>query len=213
MTNDPSREGTERHQSLAAYRAAGGQPADHSHAEMLLESASTERWVYPEERLALLVAIPAAKRTSTHLWEMELHTDPDVAEWFLAGFPAEVVAELEAAARREWDRQHRPWRAELVVHRDGFTCSISGRTDGVEAVEFTPRLEDWEDDLIVVHPDEITGVIERGRAAIREGMTMAERMGSDPQRRRRSLLDLDEQLAARSGTASPDVDGADEGPS
>lgn len=196
MTEPRSRDES-RHQTLAAYRAAGGNPADHPAVEDLVPVACLDRWVYPDRLRSRVEATHLAARTVLQLWTLELLDDPKLAEWFVDGLPTEVVAAEEEGARREWDVLHRPWRAELKVCPEGFRCEVSGRTDGVVAIKLTPRFDE-DRDRIWLHPDEIVSLYQRSLAAAEEGATLAERMG--PGRLQR----LEKRLAEL-GTAPQDI--------
>lgn len=196
MTEDTSRDAS-RHQTLAAYRAAGGDPAEHPDLDTLLQVAGFDRWVHPDEIKTRLGRIPAAERTPVEAWSVELLGDDELAEWFLDGLPPDVVEQQESAARREWDVLHRPWKAELVVRREGFRCDITGRGDGTVGILLSPRLDE-DREPILLHLDEVVALGQRSLAAVEEAVTLAERMGPGRQQRL-------EQRLAELGTAPQDI--------
>jgi hypothetical protein len=195
MTERKSRDAS-RQETLAAYRAGGGRPADHPDRDNLLQAAGIDRWIYRDTTKAVYEAIAEAERTPVQAMSLELLWDDELADWFLDGLPADVAEGQASDATGEWDVLHRPWRAGFTVRSDGFRCDISGRTDGAIALQLTPRYDE-DRDPILLHPDEVMGLLQRMLAAIDEGTTLGERMGPGRQ------LRLEARLAAL-GTAPQD---------
>jgi len=189
MTDSTSRDPS-RHQTLRAYRAQGGNPADHPHAVALTEVAGRGRWLAREhlrQQAAGKVAEGRAKPIDR--WTVELLDDDALADWFIEGLPDDLVALEERRTMEAWDREHRPWAAEVVVLWDGYRCAISGRTDSAVALRLTPRLEE-DREPILLHPDEVAVTCARGMQVLEEALDLTVAMG--PLRRRRIV---DERLA------------------
>ena len=94
-------------ESIRALRAHGGRPTDLPDALLLGEVAGHDRLaardLAPADVEAELAAVdpadPAAEARRTWLrWQVELLTDDDLADWFLASLPAELVTRLAAKA-------------------------------------------------------------------------------------------------------------------
>lgn len=189
MTDSTSRDPS-RHQTLRAFRAQGGNPADHPHAAALAEVAGRGRWL-AREHLRQRAAEKVAEGTAEPInrWTVELLDDDALADWFIEGLPENLVVLEERRTMEAWDREHRPWAAEVVVLWDGYRCAISGRTDSAVALRLTPRLDE-DRDPILLHPDEVAVTCARGMQVLEEALDLTVAMG--PLRRRRIV---DERLA------------------
>jgi hypothetical protein len=169
--SDDTHASTPWHESIQDYRERGGEPADHPSSDFLTEIACRMRWIAPERELAIaevqLAAEPATgtdRRVESHArWTIELLTDRELADWFVAGLPDAVVRLEESRTLDAWDKQMRPWGAEVVLLRDGFQCDISGRDDRLVALRLTPR-EAPDADALLLEVGAVMGVCERGMA-------------------------------------------------
>ena len=161
------------HESIQAYRSRGGEPAEHPSSDLLTEVACRLRWTARERELAIAEVQLAGRdddpsgsatdrRVESHArWTIELLTDRELADWFVAGLPEEVVRLEETRALDAWDKEVRPWAAEVVLLRDGFRCDITGRSDRLVALHLTPReAEDAEDLFLEIGA--VMGICERG---------------------------------------------------
>lgn len=189
MTDSTSRDPS-RHQTLRAFRARGGNPADHPHAAALAEAAGRGRWLARALlRREAAAKVEAGTAEPIDRWAIELLDDDALADWFIEGLPENLVALEERRTMEAWDLEHRPWAAEVVVLWDGYRCAISGRTDSAVALRLTPRLEE-DRDPILLHPDEVAVTCARGLHVLEEALELTVAMG--PLRRRRLV---DEGLA------------------
>jgi hypothetical protein len=157
------------HESIQDYRARGGRPTDHPSSDVLTEIACRMRWIAPERELTIAeVQLATASATGTDRrvesqarWTIELLTDRELADWFVEGLPDDVVRLEEARALDAWDKQLRPWAAEVVLLREGFKCDITGRNDRFVALRLTPREAPDADDLLL-EVGAVIGLCERG---------------------------------------------------
>lgn len=192
--SDPTSRDPSRHQTLRAFKERGGNPASHPDVDLLTEVAGRQRWwARTVHRREAAAKVEDGTATPVDRWTVELLDDDALADWFLAGLPADAVKLEEQAVMEAEDRRHRPWSAAIVVERLGYSCAISGRSDSLIALELAPRDSDQEP--VLLHPDEILGVVARGLQLVDEGVELTVAMG--PVRRRRML---DAHLA-QGGTA------------
>lgn len=145
------------HESIRAFRARGGQPADHPACALLTEVAGRIRWVATDrERAAAEEWLARTPRSATDRrleanarWTVELLSDRELADWFIDGLDDATVRREEERALDAWDRAARPWAAEVIPVRRGFRCDISGRTDRVVALRLTPRRVPDRDEILL----------------------------------------------------------------
>ena len=202
--SDATSRAPSRHQTLRAFKARGGNPAAHPDVDLLTEVAGRHRWVarqvYRDEAVA---KVEAGRATPIDRWTVELLDDDALADWFLGGLSEDAAALEEQAAMEVTDRRHRPWAATIVVEREGYSCAISGRTDSRIALELTQR--DSDQGRLLLHPDEVLGVIARGLQLVEEGIELTVAMG--PTRRRRildeHLVQAETALRRRDDTDGP----------
>jgi hypothetical protein len=76
-----------------------------------------------------------------------------------------VVRIEEARTLDAWDKEVRPWAAEVVLLRNGFQCDITGRSDRTVALHLTPRQAADADDLLL-EVGAVMGICERGMGVL-----------------------------------------------
>lgn len=171
------------HESVHDYRSRGGEPADHPSSDFLTEVACRMRWIAAERELTIAEVQLAGRggtarsatdrRAESHArWTIELLTDRELADWFVEGLPDAVVRLEEARALDAWDKELRPWAAEVVLLRDGFRCDITGRSDRFVALRLTPRLAEDADDLLL-EVGAVMGICERGMGHLEAALELA----------------------------------------
>jgi hypothetical protein len=186
MSNTTDHGSAPWHETISAYRARGGRPADHPAVEELTQVAGRRRWVAHQAELVLargrLERVEGSttdrRVESIDRWTVELLVKPALADWFLDGLPEEVVEHEEAVTLDAWDRLRRPWAVEVVIARTPYQCAISGRTDGPVALKLTSRVDDLGQSLLL-HPAVVMAACKRGMDLVDGGLDLIERTGPE----------------------------------
>lgn len=186
---DPRSPEESGHETLATYRARGGEPTAHPAVEFLSELAGHDRWlardiILANARIDHTLGLDEAESlmSSIDRWTIELMEDDELADWFLDGLPDEIIRREERYAVQTWDEARRPWTAEVVLQHEPYQCMISGRAGHRLAVRLTRRLDPYHDPILL-YPAEILSVIERGLHALEEGLELTEGMSEQRQHR------------------------------